>query len=326
MMGLVLERESPARRHDQQQAQDCPLLQLPVELILLISDHLPRPNQMVFSQTCSPLRNILHYRLSLNLHCQDPFMGLSRGALLEYLICMGRQNPNVWLCETCRRLHKVTECEIGRGRRACMSWARRAISCPGMLIYYHHVQLALKYNRIGGNDPKCRGRLQSLLAPHHHDAWYLDQPDRLSNRFSSVCKIVEGNFILMSVWECEQRDADIPVSRRSIGALSICSHQFFSYAMDSETVRATRRYNDALASAIVEALRNPDGGEVTGACHQCATDFAVEGSPQRMKLRTWRNLGPEGSPLNPEWKSQVNYMTLRRNNQPGAVRAMYEGQ
>lgn len=78
----------------------CPILNLTPELVLEISRQLPEHSQIIFSQTCSQIRNILFkVRGSGRL--------LQRPQYLEYLAALARQMPGKWVCYRCNSLHDV---------------------------------------------------------------------------------------------------------------------------------------------------------------------------------------------------------------------------
>ncbi|OIW32119.1 hypothetical protein CONLIGDRAFT_253236 [Coniochaeta ligniaria NRRL 30616] len=81
-----------------------------------------------------------------------------------------------------------------------------------------------------------------------------------------------------------------------------------------------------LARNIEDALRAHDGNsERHYGCLHCRTDYSVQASPDRVVLRVWQDLGPEGPPRNPAWEFYDN--CLRRDlvdsKKPGSVRRLY---
>jgi hypothetical protein len=58
-------------------------------------------------------------------------------------------------------------------------------------------------------------------------------------------------------------------------------------------------------------------------CSSCATDFSIQASPERVTIRTWQDLGPEGTVFDPEWESMLCDLT-RVYHQPGSIRNLYD--
>lgn len=321
-MTAVLDRgTSPSVRPGEKQPSPlCPLTQVPAEVILLVTDILPPTSQMIFAQTSRRLwaishRYVKHRKLKLNLECAGTKMSLGRDKHLEYLTCLVRGDPKLWLCDSCRRVRHVTDHVLARKDDGCCVRSARSVSFPELELQYHHVQLALKASRIGDGDPACQNQLRHLLAPHHSTQWCPNPQDDLT----VLPRIVAGKFLILCTWNYAQGDPDTPVTLESVGGVSVCVHLTANgdpYAKGDPT----------LASAVDAAMAMPDGGEVCGSCPMCATDFAVEASARHMRLRCWRNLGAEGSPQDPEWRAQVDSITKERNRQPGRVRELYEGE
>lgn len=155
-----------------------------------------------------------HHRLDLRA-----IKRLPRNKRLEYLCCLARGDAQLWLCEPCRAVHRVTEADLDRVVRG-----------PQLCIPHHHVQLALKYSRAGGEDAAQQLRLQRLLAPHHcarwtDGDWIDDAAEPLSPRFSAWPKVVGGLFLLKAEWSAARSRPDAPVPREGLGSLSVCAHQ-----------------------------------------------------------------------------------------------------
>lgn len=311
-------KKSPARRRTRQQLQGCTLLQLPIELVLLIAGSLAKQNQMILAQTCRALWRILHECLRLDLRLGGRYMRLPCDAHLDYLVCLARGKPNTWLCDSCRGLHPVTHSQIERSDVSCVGWKAKAIHLPGPTLYYHHVQLALKYSRMKRENPTYRRSLKKLLAPQHTEPLFPEiLPAR--QRFSASHRIVDGKFLLHTVWVCALISPHFPVSLDNMGPMKACQHLF----APETPLGLDYRSSLSLAQAIELAMDKPEGGEVCGWCPWCATDFSVEASPVRITMRAWNNLGPEGSPLNPEWRAQTDYRVNLKGRVPGAVRKMF---
>ncbi|KAM4056234.1 endonuclease-reverse transcriptase domain-containing protein [Hirsutella rhossiliensis] len=264
--------------------KNCALLQMPVEIILLISDELPKHGQVVLSQTCLDLRAILDHHLHLS------GARLSPEQQLEYLACLARDEPNWWVCERCISLHYVT----------CLDMVR-------LTLNHHHVQLALKYSRMGGGDVKLRVYLARLLAPEfRHTRSSSRQPSHsLDGKFWTYPKIAGGRYLVLSVRQYDQICLDVPVSRKSLARIRACEHLHNSFELDyawNEGPLPALHPFHGLMNALDEAFASQGETEIRGSCSFCTTDFSVTASSERVTLRVWQDLGGEGSPNNPAWR------------------------
>ncbi|KAI1383968.1 uncharacterized protein F4822DRAFT_433918 [Hypoxylon trugodes] len=89
-------------------------------------------------------------------------------------------------------------------------------------------------------------------------------------------------------------------------------------------------YPCSLEAAVEKVLKpEKDIRERSGACVHCATNFSVQLTAKHLKIYVWQDFGPEGSPIDIEWRSQVagrqNSMFIGPTlyHQPGAVRKLY---
>lgn len=98
----------------------------------------------------------------------------------------------------------------------------------------------------------------------------------------------------------------------------------------AESTRPEGSLHRGLAKTLKEAYE-AEGQEISGSCHLCPTDYAVTLSPRHgIKVRAWKDLGPECSPLSRIWKANVvglwsddpHWFTY--DHVPGSVRKRYE--
>ncbi|KAH7022254.1 hypothetical protein EDB80DRAFT_805935 [Ilyonectria destructans] len=311
------------------QNPDCPFLQLPVELLLMIVEMLPDHDIMIVLQTCRPLRFAVD---RLRPSVQD----LTREDSLEFLVSIARELPDRWVCERCVKLHRLRK--FDNSKRVTRSTCRRA---PLSEEYYpmnyerrlchHHVQLALKYARMENIQRKYRKYLEAVLSPSHMKC--LSNDADLGYHQSYYPKVVGGRFLMLGVLHYDRNRVE--VSARSIGYLTVCSHQnfIFSDLARLEALRAlepTPPPDPSLAlSRTMLAGFEAGGVEVHGSCSSCPTDFAFHATPEHATLHFWQDLGPEGSPLNPNWR--INVLTIRIpterlkvDHEEGSIRSLYE--
>ncbi|KAH7318106.1 hypothetical protein B0I35DRAFT_478643 [Stachybotrys elegans] len=136
--------------------QPCYLLDMPQDVILHILGFLGEGTHILLSQTCTALRRIIAH---------IPLANLYREQRLDLLLGLSRDLPDRWVCEICVRLHAThpqdtwaepwhTTCPAG--------WRQHKDLNPcGLDMSFRHVQLALKYSRIGCNP----SYVENLLVP-----------------------------------------------------------------------------------------------------------------------------------------------------------------
>ena len=325
------------------QAQDpsCGLLQLPTDLVLLISQELPPFSRVLLSQICCALREVLGH-LSV--------VSLSRDRRLEYLATLARDLPDQWVCEVCVTLHRMNDLDIPTAPehmtcpRGWQTWLLGAYGIPltqswqdagRVRLDHRHIQLALKCIRL---QKHCyHSYVQKLLVPYHNDnfaacGYPSTQPKPLMAEYSVYPRVVlgrDGNlrYLTLSVWKYYRNHQ--PVSLDALGYFNICPHLFLRPDLPPQPHHPL----DTLGRAINAALRSRNGAKQSGACPRCPTDFSVQASSDRAKLLVWQDLGSEGSPMDLAWRSHVfdirkaarNFrsMGMTLGHARGSVRTLY---
>ena len=304
----------------------CTILLQPIEVLLLVADHLPPASRVLLSQTCRSIRAALGNPSSKSL---------SRRDFVDYLSGLARSLLSRWVCDVCHALHPVLEADTPRNARQWVPWLRHT-SCPlgsdawefhcygresrnldrRPVPYDHrHIQLALKYTRT--NDRQYQSYLYNLLMPLHANAESYGQywsgqgyhePNAI--QYSTYPKIVavprglanasgELRFLLNSVWHYRQYYR--PVSIDSMSSLRICPHLDFRirYLRDSGDLL------QVLISALTSAFEAAGEAVISEACPRCPTDFSVKASAEYACVRVWQDLGSETSPLDVAWRIHV---------------------
>lgn len=311
------------------QNADCPLLQLPVEILLTIVEMLPEHEIMVVLQTCRSLRFAVgRLRLSVDY--------LTREEAVEFLVSIARELPDRWVCELCMKLHPLRVFDNSKKvkRSSCPRAPLREEYYPmnyDRRLCHHHVQLALKYARMEKIQRRYRKYLEAVLSPSHMNC--VSSVVDLRCHQSYYPKIVGGRFLMLGVFHYHRNRVD--VSAKAISYLTVCSHQNFIFS-DFARLEALRAIepapppdpNLALSSTMLEGFE-AGGMEVQGCCSRCPTDFAFHGTADHATLHFWQDLGPEGSPLNPEWR--INLLSihipeerLKVEHVEGSIRSLYE--
>ena len=279
------------------------ILQLPHELILNISYFLSPASRALLSQTCHPLRGILGDSASA--------AHLSYAQYLEYLTGLAHDRCDQWVCEVCPALHRTYANDTPFDHSlSCphgwLQWHNRAygsmhrIDIYQLNIDHRHVQLALKCTRM--RHQSYEPYRKELLRPCKKDYWHFSHHSTAKIRYSVFPKIVTATndtprFLIMSVWDFVKRDQDPILTPESLEDLIICPHMSFygPYHTDTEF------------SMDIKAAFDYRPSPVVGACSQCRTDFAIKlsANSETAELYVWQDLGPEGSPMDADWNSQV---------------------
>ena len=307
-------------------------LQLPVELVLDITDYLPLHSQAVVSQTCRHMQNIAVSRLQnslLKLH-HVPRTNYRR----EYLALIVRDIPNKWLCEFCIRLHPVDfeDNPTRQGHCRCnvkSAWPNYLGTIQNYFELGHrHVQLALKYTRLETIGELNRQYLAQLMAPYHRSfrAIY----EKRTAQFSLYPKVKLGRYLVKAVWEYEKEEEEGEANPETIWRLDICQHQGYEWYYENPRRINWRKakLNDphwALQNAMSEAFRNRDV-EIHGCCSFCRTDFSVRITSERATISAWKDMGSECSPEHISWTSQADKIGIVFYNGEAAVRTLYESE
>ncbi|TFB01474.1 hypothetical protein CCMA1212_006401 [Trichoderma ghanense] len=314
------------------------LLQLPVELVVAIASQVPRPSQILASQSCRALRNIL---------CDSVLQGedrlpenLSREEQAEFLLCLSRGRPGEWVCEECMELHPAYMHDtpakpMSEGYLPCFFpgfGLRQDLNVHanyGFKLNHRHVQLALKHARLAAAGSLGTTYLQRLLQPHHKRIRSRYTRRRLVDAtFSAHPKVVDGRFLVKTTFDF--REGHDKVRREYLGTVGLCGHQLIQ-ASDVQGWRGqlSDSHNDlhplyALLVAARAAFQKP-GTEFCGRCEFCGTDFSVEASPERVTVRAWKDFGPEGTTYDPYWRSHASrvFSTRTACRMAGSIRELY---
>lgn len=298
------------------------ILQLPIDVVHLVADHLPSHTRNLLSQTCR----------SLNLGLARRTTRLSRTEHVSYMDCAVRDMPSKWACRRCNELHDISWLDTPITPRLNHTYGpptseREVCRYQSYAICQRHIQLALKYTRIGG-DSKMRLHLAHLMLHYQTRFYTSDGSNQVLCHFSAVPGIIQGRYVLEVEW-CWIRNKRDP-ARMNLGTLKVCEHQgwdsvldvgvlgFFSarewdmtenleeeeYLVTESTTllgfQSRSRHNGqvALTNAMWKAFMVPDQC-VLGSCPRCPTDFSVEVKSKDVRLTAWRDMGPENGPHQP---------------------------
>lgn len=303
------------RKRPSEPNSECPLLQLPVDILVCVIEYLPEVDRHILSVTCRAFWNT--ERLTLR---HEPISFLSQNEYLCYLTQLSRNNPDVWVCEECNKLHPAGEPK-SKVWQTCVKHFVRGGRLAGdfqkLSLSHQDVQRALKLERLGNLDKRQRDVLDQLMKPNRaRISTDSEIMGAIRSDFAAYPKIVEGRYLVLSVWTYQQRQES--VSLQSMGKLTVCYHQ-----------RSDSILGSLICSALESASQRPRT-TVDGFCPDCPVDFSVNFSPKRTTVRAWHDLGPEGTPLDVAWRVHC-WPRLRSSSRDltlghvgGSVRELYE--
>ncbi|RFU79594.1 hypothetical protein TARUN_2642 [Trichoderma arundinaceum] len=311
------------------------LLNLPIELIRDISDELSAVDKVIFATTCRPVRN------TLGLTQLSDSESDSQEQQFDYLARMCRDMPGKWVCEECMRCHDINSadtptnpylaCPFGNVDHGRFNRPLRLIAREEYRLGRRHIQLALKYTRLGSEaGSKYRRYLRRLMSSRQYSYSYMWKDARVNNLVKITPRVVNGRFLLKSIFEYRRKSR--PISKEIVDHEFICRHQNLIPEEDLAWIRNPGS-NDLLnfQRALGDAFSAP-GHEMHSHCPHCFTDFSVKASPKSIRITVWQDLGTESSPLDPVWKSFVYTPYLYsdaasvRNEEPGRVRELYDSE
>ncbi|KFG82235.1 hypothetical protein MANI_007715 [Metarhizium anisopliae] len=324
---------------------------LPPELLLAIAEILPADSRLVLSQTCSAFHNIIQssQRTKFSLKNFDP------PTFLDYLAVIARDLADTWVCDKCMALHAADLQDTPQSplTKSCPQASMHRDNGQRLCWPHHrHVQLALKYTRLGVRDSERRRHLAKLLAPavanhlpDNDDSWVAHVA------CSSRGKIVNGRFLFKYTWHYDAASEPIEyLYHGPYGRLVICSHKYLpGFLMACIFYRVKRAGEEEAAKIISEGLRvllEPSDVreeareslvddqrvvELKESCSSCLTDFSLCVGEDGFCLSAWYDLGPEGSPFDEAWTSHGiqepcggDIGRPREGYVPESIRRLYE--
>ncbi|KAF4973179.1 hypothetical protein FZEAL_9396 [Fusarium zealandicum] len=319
------------------------ILQLPIDVVLLITDYLALHDQVTLSETC------ISFHTVVRLRCGSAAL-LPKEQRIRYFSAVARSIPDRWACEICAELHPVSF-KDAPGIPSSLPCQRTALRprFHGISIKFklehRHVQLALKYQRLACISKNDRAiYLSRLLRPY--SAMFRTHPDAdrhpcpVFAKYSAHPKLVQQRYLLLSTWEYTAGREML--MKYTMGFLAICRHQWLEFDWHTSEIRCLMAENEyrQKGGIFLNPARNPTkilrlafdvateskATAVHASCPLCPVDFAVKYTPDRAIIRAWHDLGPEGTPLDHEWAVHV---MQDRPDEPichveGSIRDLYE--
>lgn len=273
------------------------ILNLPLEVVLSIMELLPARSRTLASNVCSALRFTVLEHYPNNTTAAH----LSDGEKVEFLYELARSWPDRWVCEPCHRFHTF-DSQLDKPVRLMVGTPDRCPRDDDLPCQYsehaafwprhHHVQLALKSNRLSSKDPIQLNETSSMLGrqtrkirkqlstPVYHQ-YYRDHV-RPEVRCHSYPLIHDGRYLLKYVWRyvaTSSRYQGRIGMEQEIDDLFICCHNFVPRLLGDTA---------PIDVAIKEATSSREA--TYGHCTDCPVDFKVEVRDLHNSRRTTRGV------------------------------------
>ncbi|KAM5354498.1 hypothetical protein ACJ41O_001145 [Fusarium nematophilum] len=309
-----------------------PLLSVPADVVLLVTDHLGLRDKVFLSQTSRALRNIIGSDSKAKLG------KLPDAEKLEFWHAIAHNRTDKWVCGHCHWVHDVDASDTPHAPRP--PCAAEMSQAGEYKLHDHHVQLALKFDRLQEDVPYKQKLLKGCTQ-------VFADPASSSKRTRRVRpKIVNGQFVVYREDVFERDAAGQPFYYQQLAEpySGLCPHRFVAVMRSIGVgVPGTEAWPSGVLDepqiATVEALARP-GFEIRGSCPLCPTDYSVEVENERkVVFRSWHDFGSSSAPLDQTWRSHavpkaewtdIREVPLRAEDwpevyhEPGSARELYE--
>ncbi|KAL7942426.1 hypothetical protein V8C42DRAFT_347909 [Trichoderma barbatum] len=283
----------PQRKYRQQ--ENCFIVKLAEELILLIADYLTLYEKYMFSHSCHIIRWIL------SCDCKKELRRLNLSQRFVFLTDIAYDKPDRFVCIRCFKLH-IVDIDDDPSRRKPPECIERSssVSTGRHRLEHHHLQSALKFYQLDLNPP----HLGKLLA--NYERTYM----RGTTSYTHIARprICGQHFVLLQRLKIENAVRRLTQRDLEQSLIIICPHvalirSFWPILEDIVKGLCPLKVLDAVTTI---ALSVP-GREVRGHCGHCHTDFAVLFfiTERGITFTVWSNYGKYSSPTTPQWATRV---------------------
>lgn len=200
--------------------QESPFLDLPLDIVYLVFDELPLHGRILLSQTCRDLRSVLRSK------CYSAVRKASAAERLALLRVLGDILPDRRLCTPCRALHLVDHKDLpvtdyDYYYRPCPAperiWSRHYLNAR-YAVAHRHVQLAIKYTRLGNVHQRYRARISQRFTTSFPGYYSMNL------EFTAEPLVVHGRFILMTTFDFHEAAAPLSFTTLSHAYARFCPH------------------------------------------------------------------------------------------------------
>ncbi|KAL7952756.1 hypothetical protein V8C34DRAFT_298648 [Trichoderma compactum] len=310
------------RDHDQNNPSAV-ILQLPLDLLFLITDQLALHDKFLLSHTCKTLRQVIYQDWAIEVSRLSFEDQIGFWAGLAYTL------PKRRVCLKCCKLHPMDTSDVPRAYRAisardvpCTVDRSRGIEIEAYSVQHYHVQFALKLSRLGNIH---RRYLKTLMKTYTSTGKSLILP--LTESYIAEPRIINKRFILREEWKISNNTSSaISIFPDERGLVPpVCPHMEMIFGGPASSRRWKESYISQMAhmpnnnsmwqllkevtlleEGIASACESP-GQWIFNSCLHCATDFAIMLSTDEREatIRAWHDFGIEGSPMDIGWKAHV---------------------
>lgn len=271
------------------------LLKLSLEIIYDIVNRLPLSAIILLSQTCRDLWYLLRGSTAMQK--------VTSSERLELLATLGYILPYYRLCGGCNALHIVDPKDVPKrvydgSCKECIP--NKSSGRVSILAYYavefHHVQLAIKYTRLGNIHQHYRARI--LQKYTKSKLLYASTKQRFTALdFTAEPVIVQSRFIMMETFVFRDQDQPLSITTFAAQFFKVCPH----LPVDAGALRTAMQ----LAFDLDLAGRQPSLPPKVYSCDRCPTDYLVTVQRDRPLIQVWQDFGSGTSPTDPYWRSHV---------------------
>lgn len=308
------------------------ILVLSLDIILLFGDYLSLHDKFFLSHTCQALRNIMKRDwewelMILSIPDEQRFW-----AGLAYVL------PDHWACSECYHLHRYSPADLpyknihGRPSSCGVDRSRGEFAESSYRLQHHHVQLALKFSRLGREE--YSKYLAALMKVHLFTV--LPSTEPFTKSYTTEPRIISGRFFLREEWTI--RNFKVPVANvinNNHFFIPVCPHLRIicggvSFSRTCKIIfgklSQRRRGITDLEDAIESALGSPGEWKLVS-CPRCPVDcnISISKDLKYVKAIAWHDFGIEGSPLDGGWDVHVESKSYTDWLAPGPGLAYVDG-
>jgi hypothetical protein len=313
---------------------------LPTDVVLLIADELSLPSKYMLSQTCGAMWHLLAGPCTQQIIQFDKeFLNTiwTDERRLEFLCGIAETQPHRVLCEGCSKLEDINTKDTPRRRLSIPGDCRVGLAMYdfGMdyQLYFHHVQLAIKYARLGDQaDSKCRRYFSELMESHSRRFRLAHGPRTYSGTVFTQPKVIGGQFYLYSHGTLKRtnqflllfrRDPEYPSTWaiRAVPNIKICHHRRIP-----DLPQCVASTGSSLEERTAAMLKSWDGKRQHYSCDRCPTDYTITSYPGKEKLvwEVWKSFGAPASPVDLKWTVHTDWWDeLTLSHVPGSIRSTF---
>ena len=300
--------------------QKSPFLDIPIDILISISEELSLSTKIVLSQTCKAMWYTLRKLYSLQ------FNTLVRKDRFKSLTELANLLPDNYHCLKCNSLHPVDLYDTPYWRnvewphdscRALSQFVAQFEPQASYALLFHHVQLALKYSRMKEEHQDYRTNLLQKFEIHPAGS-----PIKT---FTAQPKVVNSRFILLVAYVLDAARVRAAAKPHRDSYMEFCPHHRFGLGTGPRQPFASMLKDTATIFATKQ-------GQYTNrvSCVGCPTDFSIAVLDDEVVVKAWHDLWEGLSIEDPSWQCHVRPMNPREwgaprfEYEPGSISQMYE--